>query len=133
MFSAAQLNFNKGTSAWMDKIVRMLTFKQFRNKKSALQQICDDLTKGKLSPINCDKNPIAASSNIKGNPRTPINGIIHTLETAENFDLYVGDERNTSQKCSRCFNQLIFPAKQRGERLKRNIYCPRSTTTRQIA
>lgn len=101
--------FNEGTRTWFSKSIRRLKFQQYRLKSSFLDRVQLDMTKGEMSTINCGINPIHSSSIIKGSRRAPINDLIKTFDRAENIDLYIGTEFNSTKMCSKSFQPMIFP------------------------
>lgn len=52
--------------------------------------------------------------------RVPISDIVKHMNADPLIDVLVGDEFNTTQKCSACISQLFFDER---DKIKRNLYC----------
>lgn len=113
--------FTPGTETWLKKDIAVLNFKRYQVKQRVLQDISNCITQGLPTVVRAGENPIKQRSCIKGQPRFPINDLIRTMKNDPLIDLIIGDEYNTTQKCSLCFSQLVFNEM---NRKKRNVYCP---------
>lgn len=113
-------NFAAGTATWQKREIARINFKRRQTKQRVLRMICNSISQGKRTIVYIGPNILKYRSPMKGYPRFPISDLIVAMQADPNIDVVIGDEYNTSQKCSLCWGQLIFPS---DRSKKRNAFC----------
>lgn len=116
--------FKLSADCWMQTDVVRIEFAKFQIKKRVMAQLCDRICGGQRLLLFMGHSPIYANSIIRGYMRTPLKPFEKALMEHPLIDVVFIDECNTTQKCSKCFSQVVFNhATNRPGKAARNVLC----------
>lgn len=99
--------------------VARIQFAKYQRRQKVIAEIVQRICSNRRMLLFIGKFRLASNSPVRGYVRTPLKGLAYALECYPMIDVVYGDEFNTSQRCSKCFEQLTF----HGYR-KRNVLTP---------